>query len=120
MPRLEQILTNLLNNSAKYTDPGGEITLSVECRDGEILLRVKDTGIGIAPEMLPRIFDLFVQVERRVDRSRGGIGIGLTLVRKLVELHGGRVEAQSAGLGKGANFSSASPRLRPLPSWTAP
>ncbi len=102
--RLEQILTNLVNNSAKYTDPGGHIWVSVERSGGGIVLRVKDTGIGIAPEMLPRIFDLFVQVKRRVDRSRGGIGIGLTLVRRLVELHGGKVEARSAGLGKGSEF----------------
>src|SRR5207249_3268123 len=89
--RLEQVLTNLLNNSAKYTDPGGHVWLTAQHEGGQVLLRVRDTGIGIAAAMLPRIFDLFVQAERRPDRSQGGVGIGLTLVRKLVELHGGKV-----------------------------
>src|SRR5262249_9750095 len=81
-------------------------------REGDaVVLRVRDTGIGIAPDMLPRIFDLFVQAERRLDRARGGVGIGLTLVRKLVELHGGSVEAYSAGLGRGSEFAV---RLRAL------
>jgi PAS domain S-box-containing protein len=102
--RLEQVLMNLLNNSAKYTDPGGHIWLAVQREDGEVVLRVRDSGIGIAPQMLPRIFDLFVQVERRLDRSQGGVGIGLTLVKKLVELHGGTVQAFSAGLGQGSEF----------------
>jgi PAS domain S-box-containing protein len=102
--RLEQVLTNLLNNSAKYTDPGGHISLTVQREGGEAVLRVRDTGIGIAPEMLPRIFDLFVQAERRLDRSQGGVGIGLTLVKKLVELHGGTIQAFSPGLGKGSEF----------------
>ena len=102
--RLEQILTNLLNNAAKYTDPGGHITLTAERDKNQVILRVRDTGIGIAHEMLPRIFDLFVQAERRLDRSQGGVGIGLTLVRKLVELHGGSVVAVSPGLGQGSEF----------------
>jgi PAS domain S-box-containing protein len=102
--RIEQVLTNLLNNAAKYTDPGGRICLLASREDDEIVLRVRDTGIGIAPDMLPRIFDLFVQAERRLDRSPGGVGVGLTLVRKLVELHGGSVEASSAGLGRGSEF----------------
>jgi PAS domain S-box-containing protein len=102
--RLEQVLTNLLNNSAKYTDPGGRIGLTVEREGGEVVLRVRDSGIGIAPEMLPRIFELFVQAERRLDRSQGGVGIGLTLVKKLVELHGGAIQAFSAGLGQGSEF----------------
>jgi CheY-like chemotaxis protein len=102
--RLEQILTNLLNNAAKYTDPGGKIALVLEEQNGESVLRVRDTGIGIGAEMLPRIFDLFVQAERRLDRSQGGIGIGRTLVKKLVEMHGGNIEARSAGLGQGSEF----------------
>jgi PAS domain S-box-containing protein len=102
--RLEQVMTNLLNNAAKYTDPGGRIALSASREGSEIVLRVKDTGIGIAPDMLPRVFDLFVQAERRLDRSQGGVGIGLTLVRKLVELHGGSVEARSEGHGRGSEF----------------
>jgi PAS domain S-box-containing protein len=109
--RLEQVLTNLLNNAAKYTDPGGRIWLSA-VRDGNaVVVRVRDTGIGIAPEMLPRIFDLFVQAERRLDRAQGGVGIGLTLVKKLVELHGGRIEAASAGPGRGSEFAVRLPAL---------
>ncbi len=102
--RLEQVLTNLLNNAAKYTDAGGQVRLTAERDGGEVVLRVRDTGIGIAPEMLPKIFDLFVQADRRMDRSQGGVGIGLTLVKKLVELHGGRVAAHSRGLGQGSEF----------------
>jgi PAS domain S-box-containing protein len=102
--RLEQVLTNLLHNAAKYSDPGGRVWLAAECEGGEVLLRVRDTGIGIDPHVLPRVFDLFVQVERRLDRSKGGVGIGLTLVKKLAELHGGTVRAFSAGLGQGSEF----------------
>jgi PAS domain S-box-containing protein len=102
--RFEQIMMNLLTNAVKYTEPGGRIELSAE-RDGAwVVLRVRDTGIGIPSEMLSRVFDLFVQVERRLDRAQGGVGIGLTLVRKLVELHGGQVEAHSAGPGLGSEF----------------
>ncbi len=103
--RLEQVLTNLLNNACKYTDPGGRISLSVERGGDEVVLRVRDNGIGIPAEKLPKIFDLFVQAERRLDRSQGGIGVGLTLVRKLVELHGGTVEARSDGPGQGSEFA---------------
>jgi PAS domain S-box-containing protein len=102
--RLEQVLTNLLTNAAKYTDLGGQIGLTAEREDHRIVLRVRDTGVGIAPEMLPRIFDLFVQAERRLDRSQGGLGIGLTLVHRLVQLHGGTIEASSPGLGRGSEF----------------
>ena len=102
--RLEQAVTNLLNNAAKYTDPGGEITVSVERRPEEAVVRVRDTGIGIAPEMLPHVFDMFTQAERTLDRAEGGMGVGLTVSRRLVELHGGRIEARSEGLGKGAEF----------------
>jgi len=102
--RLEQVVTNLLNNAAKYTDPGGEITVSVEGRPEEAVVRIRDTGIGIAPEMLPHVFDMFTQAERTLDRAEGGMGVGLTLSRRLVELHGGRIEARSEGVGKGAEF----------------
>lgn len=102
--RLEQILINLLNNAAKYTDPGGRIWLSAEAEDLHAVIRVQDTGIGIAPAMLSRVFELFVQVERRLNRLAGGMGIGLSLVKKLVELHGGSVEAFSPGLGGGSQF----------------
>jgi signal transduction histidine kinase/DNA-binding response OmpR family regulator len=102
--RLEQILSNLLNNAAKYTEPGGRIELEAG-RDGDdAFLRVRDSGIGIAPELLPRVFDLFTQAERSLDRSQGGLGIGLTLVRRLVELHDGSVSVSSAGVGRGSEF----------------
>ncbi len=102
--RLEQVLTNLLNNACKYTDPGGKVCLSAGRDGAEVVLRVRDSGIGIAPEKLPKVFDVFVQAERRLDRSQGGLGLGLTLVRKLLELHGGRVEAHSDGPGRGSEF----------------
>jgi CheY-like chemotaxis protein/anti-sigma regulatory factor (Ser/Thr protein kinase) len=101
--RLEQVVVNLLTNAAKYTDEGGNIWLSLEQEGDEAVLRVRDTGVGIAPELLPRIFDLFTQAERSLDRSQGGLGIGLCLVQRLVEMHRGRVEAVSS-LGKGSEF----------------
>jgi PAS domain S-box-containing protein len=103
--RLAQVFLNLLNNAAKYTEPGGRIWLTAERHGAEVVVRVKDTGVGIAPEKLPRLFDLFFQVERTLERSRGGLGIGLSLVRRLVELHGGRVEAHSDGVGQGSEFA---------------
>jgi PAS domain S-box-containing protein len=102
--RLEQVVANLLSNAAKYTEPGGRIAVAAAYGDGEVVLRVRDDGIGIAPEMLPRVFDLFAQAERSLARIQGGLGIGLTIVKRLVELHGGRVEASSDGLGTGAEF----------------
>jgi PAS domain S-box-containing protein len=102
--RLEQVLVNLLMNATKYTDAGGHIRVTVLQEGPEMVLRVRDTGIGIAPELLPRIFDLFMQVDRSLDRSRGGLGIGLTVVQRLIEMHGGAVEAHSAGLGQGSEF----------------
>jgi signal transduction histidine kinase/DNA-binding response OmpR family regulator len=107
--RLEQILTNLLVNAAKYTDPGGEIWLSA-ARDGaEVLFRVRDSGIGIGPDLLPNVFDLFAQANRSLHRAEGGLGIGLTIVRGLAELHGGRVRVTSDGLGRGSEFVVALP-----------
>ena len=106
--RLEQVLGNLLQNAAKYTPEGGEITVSAARADGaaqpEAVVRVRDNGIGISAEMLPRVFDLFSQADRSLAHSQGGLGIGLSLVRSLVELHGGRVAASSDGLGKGSEF----------------
>ena len=113
--RLVQVLSNLLNNAMKYTDDGGRIELTAE-RDGqEVVLRVRDTGIGMAPELLPRVFDLFTQGERGLDRSQGGLGIGLTMVRCLVEMHGGRVTAHSDGLGRGSEFIVRLPVLPEAP-----
>jgi signal transduction histidine kinase/ActR/RegA family two-component response regulator len=102
--RLEEVVVNLLNNAAKYTDAGGRIEVSLEHREDQAVLRISDSGIGIAPELLPRIFDLFTQADRSLDRSQGGLGIGLNLVQRLVELHGGTVEAHSPGLGRGSEF----------------
>jgi len=102
--RLEQVLKNLLNNAAKYTEPGGRIWLTAEARASDVVLRVRDTGIGIDREMLPHVFESFWQVERTRDHSEGGLGIGLALVRKLVEMHGGSVSANSPGLGRGSEF----------------
>ncbi len=103
--RMSQVLSNLLNNAAKYSDRGGRIHLRAE-RDGEsVVIAVSDGGIGIAPEMLPRIFDPFTQADRSLERTRGGLGIGLTLVKRIVEMHGGSVSASSDGDGKGSEFS---------------
>jgi len=102
--RLEQVVGNLLSNAAKYTEEGGSIWLTLE-QEREAVLRVRDTGIGIVLELLPRIFDLFTQADRASDRNQGGLGIGLTLVEKLVGLHGGTVHAYSAGLGLGSEFT---------------
>jgi len=109
--RLEQILVNLLNNAAKYTEPGGRIWLTCTQEGEEAVFRVRDTGIGIPPEMLSHIFDLFTQVDRSLDRSQGGLGIGLTLVRSLVEMHGGNVTVYSAGIDQGSEFIVRLPAL---------
>ncbi|WP_169796760.1 ATP-binding protein [Chondromyces crocatus] len=99
--RIEQVLTNLLNNAAKYTDPGGNIALSAARDGGNVVLSVRDTGLGIPADALPHIFEPFMQAERSLDHALGGLGIGLTLVKRLVELHGGHVEALSEGAGMG-------------------
>jgi CheY-like chemotaxis protein len=101
--RLEQVVINLLTNAAKYTEEGGEIWLTVVKDRNECVIRVRDSGVGIAPALLPHVFDLFTQAERSLDRSQGGLGIGLALVQRLTELHGGTVEARSE-LGQGSEF----------------
>jgi len=103
--RLGQVIANLLTNAAKFTDPGGAIAVTVAAEDGEAVVRVRDNGRGIPPEMQPHIFDLFTQVDPALARSQGGLGIGLTLVRRLVEMHGGRVEVRSDGPGRGTEFA---------------
>jgi signal transduction histidine kinase len=103
--RMAQVLSNLLNNAAKYTDEGGEISLSAEQAGREVLIRVRDNGIGIAPELLPHVFDMFTQADQTLSRSRGGLGIGLTLVRSLVEMHDGRVGVHSDGPDRGSEFT---------------
>jgi signal transduction histidine kinase len=102
--RLEQVFVNLLTNASKYTDEGGQISMSLHTQDDSAVVRIKDSGIGIAPHMLAHVFDLFMQVPVASARSRSGVGVGLALVRKLVELHEGTVIALSAGLGHGSEF----------------
>jgi len=131
LTRLSEAVGNLLNNASKYTDEGGRITLAVARAGGEAVLRVRDTGIGIPPEQLPNLFELFSQMQHTPSRAQGGLGIGLALVRRLVEMHGGRVEGHSEGPGKGSEFvirlplhaqqhvvvvADATPPLPPVPS----
>ncbi|HEX2474753.1 MAG TPA: GAF domain-containing protein, partial [Lacipirellulaceae bacterium] len=113
--RLAQVIGNLLTNAAKYTESRGRICLSADRDDGHVSLRIRDNGIGIEADMLPHVFDLFVQVDKAAARSQGGLGIGLTLVKNLVEMHGGTVEAKSAGLGKGSEFIVRLPLSRIKP-----
>jgi signal transduction histidine kinase len=103
--RLAQVFTNLLNNAAKYTEPGGRVELAADRQKGLLRVRVADTGVGIPAAVLPQVFELFTQVDRTLNRAQGGLGIGLALVKKLTEMHGGTVEAASAGEGKGATFT---------------
>jgi CheY-like chemotaxis protein len=109
--RVAQVIANLLGNASKYTPPGGAIWLTAERAEGEIVMRVRDNGSGIAPELLPHVFDLFVQGDATLARTAGGLGIGLTIVRRLVEMHGGRVEVRSAGAGSGSEFTVTLPAL---------
>jgi len=102
--RLVQVVQNLLNNAAKYTPPGGNIELTVRRDDGHVIIEVRDDGIGIAPELLPKVFDLFTQGDGGLARTAGGLGVGLSLARRIVELHGGTVEGRSEGVGHGASF----------------
>src|SRR5579862_3314796 len=113
--RIEQIVTNLVGNALKFTPSGGSIAVSVRSEDRHAVLKVKDTGVGIPADVLPKIFDLFVQSERSLDRTQGGLGIGLTLVRGLVELHGGTVQAASDGGGAGSTFTVLLPAI-PAPN----
>ncbi|HWJ94327.1 MAG TPA: ATP-binding protein, partial [Telluria sp.] len=117
--RLVQVLSNLLNNAAKYTPAGGTVALAVRREDGQAVVTVSDTGIGIPADAIGSVFEMFTQVRGSIDRAQGGLGIGLSLVRRLVELHGGRVSAASAGRGKGSTFTVRLPLLRGLASQPA-
>jgi CheY-like chemotaxis protein/anti-sigma regulatory factor (Ser/Thr protein kinase) len=124
--RLQQIVANLLGNAASYSPDRSRVRLALSMEGGQVVLRIEDRGIGIDPELLPHIFELFVQAEQKLDRPKGGLGIGLTLVKTLVELHGGTVEAHSEGEGKGSSFvvrlpvsdrpTIADPEARPTPT----
>ncbi|OAI41620.1 hypothetical protein AYO40_02900 [Planctomycetaceae bacterium SCGC AG-212-D15] len=118
--RLTQVITNLLNNAAKYTDRGGHVWLEGAREGNDVVIRVRDTGVGISAELLPHIFDLFTQAEWPADRSQGGLGIGLALVRRLVEMHGGRITASSAGTGQGSEFLVRLPAVPPTAAGESP
>jgi len=109
--RLQQVATNLLTNAVKYTPAGGQIRVTVRAEGDAAVLSVEDTGLGIAPTLLPVIFDMFMQVDRTLDHSKNGLGIGLALVRRLVEMHGGTVVAASDGEGRGSTFTLRLPRI---------
>jgi PAS domain S-box-containing protein len=109
--RLSQVILNLINNAAKYTPAGGRISISVSRDNDDVVLRVQDSGIGISATLLPKVFELFVQGDRSLDRAAGGLGIGLTIVKRMVELHGGSVNATSAGPGQGSEFVVRLPRV---------
>jgi CheY-like chemotaxis protein/two-component sensor histidine kinase len=111
--RIEQIVFNVLENAGKYTPPDGEILVRVDRRDGTAVLEVTDTGVGMSPDLLPRVFDLFAQGQRSIDRNASGLGIGLTLVKRLAELHGGTVVAASDGEDQGARFTLSLPAIAP-------
>jgi signal transduction histidine kinase len=118
--RLVQVAVNLLNNAAKYTPNGGALRVSLQAQDGQAVLQVQDNGIGIGPDLLPVVFDLFTQAERTPDRAQGGLGLGLALVKKLVELHEGSVEVHSAGAGQGSCFTVRLPLLAAAHNEPAP
>ena len=123
--RLTQVVGNLLSNASKFTDRGGHVHLTLEQDDAQVVIRVQDTGIGIAADQLPRIFEMFMQIDTSLERAQTGLGIGLTLVRKLVEMHGGTIEAHSGGLARGAEFvvrlplSTEAPAMPQAPSGPA-
>src|SRR6185312_12968642 len=110
--RLTQAIANVLGNAAKYTDTGGQVSLTATVRDADVEIRVRDNGIGIRPEMLPHVFELFTQLDRGDGRTQGGLGIGLALVQRLVQMHGGNVSAGSDGPGMGSEFVIRLPLLR--------
>jgi PAS domain S-box-containing protein len=120
LTRLAQVFSNLLTNSAKYTPRGGRIRLAAEARGGELVVKVRDTGLGIPADALPRIFDMFSQVDRSIEKSSGGLGIGLALVKGLVEMHGGTVTADSPGPGQGSTFTVRLPAAADRPAAAAP
>jgi signal transduction histidine kinase len=115
--RLSQVLLNLLTNAAKYTPAGGRISVRAGVEGGQAVLRVRDSGIGLAPEHLASVFEMFSQVAPALERSQGGLGIGLALVRGLVALHGGRVEAHSEGPGQGSEFTVWLPLEADTATW---
>lgn len=114
--RIEQIASNLIDNALKYTAPGGQIGLSVRSDDAEVILSVTDSGVGITADLLPQVFEVFVQGVRNIDRAQGGLGIGLALVRRLAELHGGSASAHSDGPGTGSTFEIRLPRAADAPT----
>jgi CheY-like chemotaxis protein len=114
--RLVQVFTNLLNNAVKYTEPGGHLRVHAERHDGDAVVVVEDDGAGIPPAMLPRVFEMFTQLDRTLDRSQGGLGIGLSMVKRLVEMHGGRISLHSEGVGRGTRVEVHLPAvLAPSP-----
>jgi two-component system, sensor histidine kinase len=117
--RLAQVVGNLVNNAAKYTLPGGRIEVALETDGGDVVVRVSDNGLGIPADMLEQVFVMFSQIDRTLDRAQGGLGIGLSLVKRLMELHGGTVAASSEGLGRGSTFTMRLPRV-PAPETRAP
>jgi CheY-like chemotaxis protein/anti-sigma regulatory factor (Ser/Thr protein kinase) len=118
--RLVQVMANLLNNAAKYTLEGGNIVLAIEVQARHVLITVKDDGIGMAPDFVGDVFELFIQVQRTADRTQGGLGIGLALVKSLVELHHGSVSAHSGGIGEGSEFTVCLPRVAAAAMQTLP
>jgi CheY-like chemotaxis protein len=116
LTRLAQVFSNLLNNAAKYTDRGGQIRLSAWREGSDVVVSVADTGIGVSAEQLPRIFEMFSQVTPALERTQGGLGIGLSLVRGLIEMHGGSIEARSDGVGRGSDFRVRLPVLLEIPA----
>ena len=109
--RLTQVVDNLLTNAIKYTPPGGQIEVQTWSDRDEVMLRIRDNGVGIAPELLPRVFELFTQGPRTLDRAQGGLGLGLTLAQRLVLAHGGRIVATSPGPSRGSTFTVHLPRV---------